>query len=210
MIHVLGPIEPYDSNCYLLTGSRNILIDTGSGVCASKLVSFIKKSLCGASLDMILLTHCHIDHIGGGPTLVAEFGCPIRMGYNDAPAVRASDTTYTLSNYFGIDMPPLPVGDLRQGDIIDIGSHRLRVIETPGHTKGGVCYFDEISSSLFSGDTVFSSGVGRTDFPGGSLGELRNSIKYLEDMPVQGLYPGHGVPAMDGLDAIRRGLASIR
>ena len=93
--------------------------------------------------------------------------------------------------------------------MIDIGPHKLRVIETPGHTMGGVCFYDEISSSLFSGDTLFADSVGRTDFNGGSISSLRTSIKYLSDIDLSNLYPGHGNPTSDGPTAVKIGLKIV-
>ena len=114
-----------------------------------------------------------------------------------------------MSSDFGLSIPPYPVGDLHHGDVIDIGSHRLEVIETPGHTRGGVCYLDDVTSSLFSGDTLFSDSVGRTDFNGGSKASLINSIKYLRDTAFKDLYPGHGDPTSDGPLAIKIGLQIV-
>ena len=74
---------------------------------------------------------------------------------------------------------------------------------------GGVCFYDEISSSLFSGDTVFADGYGRTDFNGGSLESLRKSIRRLSIMRIEGLYPGHGRPVSDGSESIRRALDMV-
>jgi glyoxylase-like metal-dependent hydrolase (beta-lactamase superfamily II) len=103
----------------------------------------------------------------------------------------------------------MQVGDLHEGDIIENGEHRLRVIETPGHTLGGVCYYDEATSSLFSGDTVFADGYGRTDFNGGSLESLRKSIRKLSIMQIKGMYPGHGSPVSDGSRSIARALDMV-
>jgi len=210
MIHYIRPAIGIDSNVYLLTGKENIIVDTGTGLSYRKLIDSV-ASIIGpeGKLDKVLLTHCHFDHIGGAPYLVSAFGCKVFAGYADAVAVRSGDYDYTLSHHFDIDIPPIPVEDLHEGDIIDNGDHRLRVIETPGHTMGGVCFYDEISSSLFSGDTVFAEGVGRTDFNGGSLESLRKSIRKLSIMPVKGLYPGHGLPVSDGSLSIRMGLEMV-
>ena len=210
MIHCIRPFIGADSNMYLLTGDTNILIDTGTGVAQGQLVDTI-QSVIGPNgkLDKILLTHCHFDHIGGAPYLVSAFGCSVYAGYGDAVAIRNGDHNYTLSHHFGVDIPPIPVDDLREGDVIDNGEHRLRVIETPGHTMGGVCFYDEISFSLFSGDTVFADGYGRTDFNGGSLESLRKSIRRLSIMRIEGLYPGHGRPVSDGSESIRRALDMV-
>lgn len=210
MIHRIGPFVSFDSNIYLLTGEQNILIDAGTGLSSQEVTRSIKKVLGeDGKLDTILLTHCHFDHIGGVPYLVSAFGCKVYAGYADATAIRNGDYNYTLSHDFGVDIPPIPVEDLHEGDIIDSSESRLRVIETPGHTMGGVSFYDEISSSLFSGDTVFSNGYGRTDFNGGSLEVLRKSIRKLCNTPVKGLYPGHGLPVSDGSAAIQRALEMV-
>ena len=205
MIHHIRPYYPYDCNCYLLTGDSNVLIDTGTGFAVQGLISEISDVLNGATLNRVLLTHCHFDHIGGCPSLIDRYGCDIYAGHIDAVPIREGDDTYTLSS----DPKGIPVKDLSQGDVIDIGQHRLRIIETPGHTSGGVCFYDEISSSLFSGDTIFSDSIGRTDLPSGSLSSLRNSIKYLNSMAVKQLYPGHGDPTTDWASAIKRALQMV-
>ncbi len=192
MIVRIGNYYPYDSNIYLLRGSRNVLIDTGTGVASDAVNDEIERSLGGGTLDQILLTHCHVDHIGGVPSLIEKYGADVCIGYLDAEPIRWSDSTFTLDKMFGLSVPSIDAVGLHDGDMIDIGEHRLRVLETPGHTKGGVCYFDEITGSLFSGDTLFVNGVGRTDYPGGSYEDLKRSLKYINHMAVTGLYPGHG------------------
>jgi len=127
-------------------------------------------------------------------------------GSFDAASIRESDHSLILDHEFGIDILPIQVCDLFDSDIVDLGEFRLRVLETPGHTKGGVCFYDEISSALFSGDTLFENGVGRTDFPGGSLASLKNSLKYISNMDVKGLYPGHGPCTDNGSISVMRGL----
>jgi len=206
MIHKIGPFLGYDSNIYLLMGDKNVLIDTGTGGASSHVIEKIERVIGDSPLDFILLTHCHFDHVGGASDLVSRFGSKVYAGYIDASSIRNLEHECILDHDFGIDVTPVDVIDLHDGDIIDIGSHRLRVLETPGHTRGGVCYFDEISSSLFSGDTLFENGVGRTDFPGGSVTSLINSIKYIDNMGIQGLYPGHGPSTNEGLASVKRGL----
>lgn len=210
MIHLIQPCYPFDSNSYLITGDRNFLIDAGTGLNSEYLSDSVRRIIgTDGVLDGILLTHCHADHIGGVPYLVQVFGCKVYAGYADAEAIRLADDRYTLASDFDLMIPSIPVEDIHQDDMIDIGEHRFRVIETPGHTKGGVCFYDEISQSLFSGDTVFTNGVGRTDFNGGSVTALRNSIKYLIAMAVKDMYPGHGRPTNDGHAAIMRGLQVV-
>ena len=92
---------------------------------------------------------------------------------------------------------------LKDGDLVDLGGLVLEVIHTPGHTQGCVCFYEPISKSLFSGDTVFADGVGRTDFAGGSLGDLKKSVERLivlhKERGVGTVYPGHG-PLFRGED----------
>ena len=209
MITQVEPIIPIDSNIYVLTGKKNAVIDTGTGLSVKYVIDRIHEILGAGTVDFVLLTHCHFDHIGGAYAISQAFGCDIYAGYLDAESIRKGDVTYTLCKDFDIDIPGFDVKDLHQDDIIDLGDHRLRVIETPGHTMGGVCYYDEVTKSLFSGDTVFALGYGRTDFKGGSVTSLRNSIKYLSNMEVTGLYSGHGNVTQKGSQAVRRGLELI-
>ncbi len=209
MIYHISPINPIDSNIYLLTGSKNIIIDSGTGLSSRAIIDEIHSILAHSKIDYLLLTHCHFDHIGGALDFVDAFGCEVCAGFVDAVPIREGDHSYTLCRDFGLDIPPVPCSNLQHGDIIDIGDHRLEVISTPGHTLGGVCFYDQITKSLFSGDTLFSDGVGRTDFKGGSLASLRNSIKYLSTIPLNAIYPGHGRPNVDGQGAVKRGLLIV-
>ena len=178
-IHQIVSGVPYDSNIFLLRGSSNVLIDTGTGI-ASQVVSDRIRSLVGdGRLDAVLLTHCHVDHIGGLSQIIEEFGSTAYALPPDSDPIRTADSTYTLDLHFGLSLDPVDVVDLYPGEVIDIEQHRLRVIPAPGHTSGGVCFLDEVTGSLFSGDTVFLDGVGRTDFPSGSLSQLRSTLQSL-------------------------------
>jgi len=88
---------------------------------------------------------------------------------------------------------PRPDKDLKEGDVIKIGNSTLSVIETPGHTPGSVCFYDEKNKILISGDTLFRGSVGRTDLPGGDMNKLMNSLKKLMELPDETVvYSGHG------------------
>ena len=183
---------PYDSNIYLVTGGRNMLVDAGSGAGHDRVVDGIRRVLGDSKLDMIVLTHCHFDHVGGLKMLMEEFGCPAYAGHYDAPYIRMAERRHVLSDVFGGSVEPVEVSDLSDGDVVDLGDSRFRVMWTPGHTEGGICLYDEVSGALFSGDTLFDTGVGRTDFPGGSMRDLRHSIECLSNIDIRELYPGHG------------------
>ena len=188
-IHVIGPFHPSDSNIYLLTGSINVLVDTGLGLNPGLLLSSIRSIV--SDLDLIILTHCHVDHVGGLFELMNEFDCRAVAMEPDSEHIRQADS-HTLADLFGIKLKPVHVDSLSDGEVLDLVDHRLRVISTPGHTEGGMCLFDEVTSSLLSGDTLFVNGVGRTDFPSGSLNKLRSSLALLDEYEFVGLYPGHG------------------
>ena len=183
---------PYDSNIYLVMGERCMLVDAGSGAGHERVAEGIRNALGDRKLDMIVLTHCHYDHVGGLRMLMNEFGCPAYAGHYDAPYIRFAERRHILSDVFGGSVEPVEVLDLQDGEVIDLGDRKFRVIWTPGHTEGGICLYDETSGALFSGDTLFDTVVGRTDFPGGSMRELRHSIECLSNIDIRELYPGHG------------------
>ena len=138
--------------------------------------------------------------------MVEEFGSEAMAGAGDAPYIANADPKYTLSDMFDGELYSMDITELVEGDVIDLGDHRLRVISTPGHTCGGICLYDEVTRSLFSGDTVFSYGVGRTDFPSGSKNELIGSLRKLSELDVGTLYPGHSEITEEGNRAIKYGL----
>ena len=89
-------------------------------------------------------------------------------------------------------MRPVDAKDLREGDVLDTGSRRFSVLETPGHTEGSICLYDEASGTLISGDTLFLGGYGRTDFMGGSFDAMLASLVRLSKLDIRELFPGHG------------------
>jgi len=206
VVHQVNPGASSDSNIYLVIGSRTALIDTGTGNASRKDISKIKDLLKGKDLDMIILTHFHVDHIGGLQDMLSEFGSEAFAGAGDAPYIKSGDPAFTFSDMYDRELGPVEVTELMEGDTIELGEHRLRVINTPGHTCGGICLYDEVTHSLFSGDTVFARGIGRTDFPTGSAKELFNSLKKLSEIDVKTLYPGHMNTVSDGNGAIKYGI----
>jgi len=145
-------------------------------------------------LKIILLTHGHVDHIAGVKALQDRYDCPVAVHEDDFGML--ANPTKNLSQFAGesvkVDGRVKPLSD---GESIKIGSILIRVIHTPGHTPGSVCYLasHEGEEVLFSGDTIFALSVGRTDLPGGDFAALESSLRKLDYLPDDlKVLPGHG------------------
>ena len=170
-----------DCNVYVF---QDVLIDTGTG----KNMDYILKSIqeAGVNLDdlsLIVNTHNHYDHVGGNQCLDLK----VAMHQEDAQAMENGDDIATAAIMFGESMGKMKVDwKLQEGDKI----HDFEVLHTPGHTRGGICLYD--GKTLISGDTVFTDGgFGRMDL-GGSVQDMRESLKRLSELEVKYLLPGHG------------------
>lgn len=177
-------------NCYLFGCSatrESAIIDPGGD---SELI--IQKVAERQSIvKMILLTHGHFDHIGALDRIRREYGCPVFIHAADAGAL--ANPMINLSALTGNSIVSYDAERILQdGDRIELGGLVLEVLHTPGHTRGGVCFRHD--GLLFSGDTLFSTGIGRTDLPGGSMAQLERSIRErLYVLPDDTLVlPGHG------------------
>ena len=175
------------TNCYLLkTEKAAVVIDPGFD--RPSTLEFLNEN--SDKERLILLTHAHFDHIGGAETLRKQTGVRVGIGAPDADGL--ADTTLNLSDMFHANIAPFkPDLTFENGDKITVGDTVFKVISTPGHTVGGVCYLT--GDCLFSGDTLFEGSIGRTDFPGGDLKTLKRSVKKLMLLPnATKVYPGHG------------------
>jgi glyoxylase-like metal-dependent hydrolase (beta-lactamase superfamily II) len=199
---MIPPSYVFGSNVFVILGNKTAAIDAGSEGNSSYTVSRIRDALGGRPLDMLILTHAHYDHIGGVPAVVSEFGCTVYAG-KDARAIADADSSITLCGDFDGTPVQIEVEELADGDVIDLGGCRLRVIDAPGHTAGGICLYDETSLDMFSGDTVFEKGVGRTDLPTGSHADMVRSLRGLANLQINRLYPGHGDCCDDGNASVR-------
>ena len=178
------------TNTYIVFGGKTFVIDPGADI------EKIEKYLPEKGVDGILLTHGHLDHIYNMNILKEKYGAKVYIHKDDEKFL----SDFSLSAPFGI-----PEGHekrdykadiiLSDGDIIDMGGFSCRVIYTPGHTPGGVCFYFEKEKILFSGDTVFKGSYGRTDFPFGSYSDIMISVKKLfSALPDEvRIYPGHGL-----------------
>jgi hydroxyacylglutathione hydrolase len=188
------PAGVYEANCYLIVDEDTKecgIIDPGGD---AKKIDAIIKSL-NANPRYILLTHGHFDHVGGVIELINSFNIPYYIHEIDEKYMEKDNSVFgTL---------PKASGYLKDGDTIKLGETVIKVIETPGHTKGGVCFL--VNDKLFTGDTLFQGSVGRSDFIGGDGRELINSIK-TKLLPLGDeieVYPGHGEASTIGYEKRR-------
>lgn len=145
----------------------------------------------GAELKYILLTHGHFDHVLGVNEVKRKHNCKVLIHEADKVIL---DSLNKFSGMFGMPLADAPLIDeyVKEDDIIKFGENEIKVIHTPGHTPGGVCYL--INDDIFTGDTLFYECIGRTDLPGGSFKKLENSIinkLFTLDENIK-VYPGHG------------------
>ncbi len=139
---------------------------------------------------MIVLTHCHCDHIYYLAELVEMHKCKVACGWRDKNAIETLGEE-TISWLCGKELKPVRVDlALKEGDILDLGNMKLEVLEVPGHTPGSIALFDKEHGILFSGDTLFEDSIGRWDLPGGNKEELEKSVARLSALKAR-LFPGH-------------------
>lgn len=176
--------------CYVVTCEKTgeaVIIDPGGE--EERILDLCARQK--ASVRYLIATHGHPDHVCGNRLLREETGARIIMHKDDAAFFWQPE----VKEYFSIlGLPESPIPDklVDDGEMIQFGREQLRVIHTPGHTPGGICLYSE--PHCFTGDTLFAGGVGRTDFPGGSTGDLLNSIRNrLLVLPGDTIvWPGHG------------------
>lgn len=193
----------YDSNAYLIDAKRKTLVD--AGIDGARVLE-----RTGAGIDLIVLTHCHYDHVAAVPEIVAATGAKVAMHKDDLACLKSD--RISASAMFGRRSPAFRVDIVLQGgDTIDLGDAKLRVIHTPGHTPGSICLYDGDSRIMFTGDTVFEGGsFGRTDI-GGSPEHMISSLEALTKYDVTALYPGHGNPVTAGAnESLRASLKNAK
>ncbi len=185
------PVGPLKANCYIVYREEAgdcMIIDPGGG--RERLLHSLKEH--GLTPEAILLTHGHFDHIGAVDELKKSTGAKLVIHSEDAGLLQDPDRN--LSRPFGIgDLQVRTTPDrlLEDGDMLEFGGIRFRVLHAPGHTMGGVFYIGE--GILFSGDTLMQGTAGRTDMPGGNLQLLLKSLSRLSDLDDSTVVcPGHG------------------
>lgn len=179
------PGQSWASNVYVVGKENLALIDSGLNGAFQRYISreIEALGLQPNRIKKLVITHFHPDHIGSAREIV-NFCAPQVM-------VHEIEARYVEKN-MGLEVQV----KLKDGDIIQLGDMTFQVIHTPGHSPGAICLYNAEKKVLFSGDTVFAFGIGRTDLPGGSTRELKTSIKKLMELDVQILLPGHDVPVL--------------
>ena len=167
-------IGPYRVNTYLLACGRTkkgVLIDPGGE--AERIIRLVREE--GVEPMYILNTHGHADHVLANQRLREVFGVPVCMHEADDLFFSAAEIRQKSEKELGLPAPAPADVRLVDGQVLEVGDLRIRVIHTPGHTPGSVCFL--AAGNLFTGDTLFVGDVGRTDLTGGSLTTLINSLK---------------------------------
>lgn len=184
---VVGMLQ---ENCYVAACEDTreaVIIDPGAD--ADRIDKVITAH--GFRVKYIMNTHGHLDHIGGIADLVQKTGAPFLMHQADMYLLEGIERD-PFQALLQVKIPPMPARFLQDGDRISVGKLEVRVIHTPGHTPGSVCFL--MGNTLFSGDTLFSNSIGRADLPGGNHEQLLQSIreKLLSLDDAVSVYPGHG------------------
>jgi glyoxylase-like metal-dependent hydrolase (beta-lactamase superfamily II) len=186
------PVGALEVNCYIVWDAdtrEGVIIDPGAD--ASDIEAAVREK--GVKVRCVINTHGHFDHVGADGEIKAAFGVPVAIHPADA-ALMAEAHEHGI--FFGVSTPKQSEPDilLQDGQVIESGPLKLKVIHTPGHTRGGVCLYMEEGKVLFTGDTLFAGSVGRTDFEGGSMEDLMSSITHkLLPLGVDvRVLPGHG------------------
>jgi glyoxylase-like metal-dependent hydrolase (beta-lactamase superfamily II) len=192
MIHEILPVGPLQCNCSVIgdeTSYEAMVIDPGDEI--DDVLALVRKH--NLTVKQIVITHAHIDHVGGAMKLRQATGAPILLNQNDYALLKMLDVQ---AAWIGMPNPGKVEIDqnLESGDSVSAGSLTASVLHTPGHTEGSICLYFAPEKKLIAGDTLFAGSIGRTDLPGGSykkiISSLQERVLALPDETV--VVPGHG------------------
>ena len=192
MIHEIIPVGPLQCNCSIIgdeSSREAMVIDPGDDI--DDVLALIHKH--NLQVKHIVVTHAHIDHVGGAMKLRVATGAPILLNQNDYALLKMLDVQ---AAWIGMKTPEKVEIDrsVTTGETVSAGSHRAEILHTPGHTEGSICLYFAPEKKLIAGDTLFAGSIGRTDLPGGSMQKimrsLHNTVLALPDETV--VVPGHG------------------
>ena len=192
MIHEILPVGVLQCNCSIFGDEQSreaIVVDPGDNI--EDIVAVLRKH--ELKVTAIVITHAHIDHIGGAAKLKALTQAPVYMNVKDQELY---DHLEWQAQWLGMATPEQTTIDTpaRDGDTLALGAATFQVLHTPGHTQGSLCLWIPEENKLVAGDTLFAGSIGRTDLPGGNHKQILGSIKgKLFPLPDDALViPGHG------------------
>ena len=192
MIHEILPVGPLQCNCSIIgdeSSREAMVIDPGDDI--ADVLGLIQKH--NLQVKQIVITHAHIDHVGGAMKLRAATGAPILLNQNDYALLKMLDIQ---AAWIGMHSPGNVEVDRNIGELdkVQAGPLVANVMHTPGHTEGSICLYFPAEQKLIAGDTLFAGSIGRTDLPGGSfekiISSLHEKLLALPDETV--VVPGHG------------------
>lgn len=189
-------------NCYVVSDETRqcVIIDCGAYYEAERkaLVAYINDE--HLQPVHLLVTHGHLDHNFGNNTVYETFG--LQPEVSEADLKMMENLASQAKMFYQLDLNynfPAVGRTFQPNEVISFGNHQLSVIETPGHSRGSVTFYCKEENVAFTGDTLFKTSIGRTDFPGGSMFQIINSLRLLAQLPDNTIvYPGHGEPTSIG------------
>ncbi|MCU1232647.1 MAG: beta-lactamase domain protein [Candidatus Solibacter sp.] len=192
MIHEILPVGMLQCNCSIFgdeSTREGMVVDPGDEI--ASILEVVARH--GLTVKAIVITHAHIDHIGGAQKLKAATGAPVYMNLNDTELQKMLDVQAT---WLGVKPPEAVAIDVpaKDGDTLLVGTTEVHVLHTPGHTQGSICLWMPGERKLVAGDTLFRESIGRTDLPGGDGRQILKSIhdKLLALPGETQVIPGHG------------------
>jgi glyoxylase-like metal-dependent hydrolase (beta-lactamase superfamily II) len=192
MIHEILAVGPLQCNCSVIGDEQSheaIVIDPGDDI--DQVIALIQKH--NLQVKQIVITHAHIDHVGGAMKLRAATGAAILLNQNDYTLLKMLDVQ---AAWIGMAAPGKVEIDQSVGsnDVVKAGSLAGQVLHTPGHTEGSICLYFPAEKTLIAGDTLFAGSIGRTDLPGGSYEKILRSLhdRVLALPDETRVVPGHG------------------
>ncbi len=187
--------NPFQENTYILYNENKDAIIIDPGMYDTKEFADFFEFIDAEKLNPILLlnTHTHLDHLFGNAAVLKKFSIPFAFHKSDKPIF---DSAFEAGKMYNISFEQSPQPDyyISENDLIKIGDDELKILFTPGHSPGSVCFYNELQNFIISGDVLFYLSVGRSDFPGGNADTLMNSIQNkLFALPDNvAVYSGHG------------------
>ena len=203
MIHEILPVGILQCNCSIFGDEQSrdaIVIDPGDEI--QRILAILGKHQL--RLKAIIVTHAHIDHIGGAQKLKAATGAPVYMNAKDQPLYDHLDTQAAWLGMAPPDRTEIDVNP-REGDKVALGPAEFQILHTPGHTQGSISLWIPAENKLIAGDTLFLDSIGRTDLPGGDYEQILRSIhdKLLPLDDTTAVIPGHGPNTTIGRERAR-------